>query len=126
MVTIVSEAIYFNTRFCAATIRERQLFLLSLLDTVEVGESDPFADVEEDENELEENKVVLEDCYIVAVTRVTSNCMVLPSSYARTRFVHVLYSNICHGYHSRAATISFSSAGSAATIQERRLIESGV
>ena len=40
----------------------RRLFLSSLLDTAEVEESDPFSDVEEDENELEENEVVLEDC----------------------------------------------------------------
>ena len=45
-----------------ATIRERRLFLSSLLDTAEVKDSDPFADVEEDENKLEENEVVLEDC----------------------------------------------------------------
>ena len=54
--------IYFIVLFCVATIRERRLFLLSLLDTAEVEESDPFADVEEDANELEENEVVLEDC----------------------------------------------------------------
>ena len=58
--------IYFITRFCAATtcIRERRLFLSSLLDTAEVEEFDSFADVhvEEDKNELEENEVVLEDC----------------------------------------------------------------
>ena len=28
----------------------------------ELEESDPFADVEEDEDELEDNKIVLEDC----------------------------------------------------------------
>ena len=28
----------------------------------ELKESDPFADVEEDEDELEENKLVLEEC----------------------------------------------------------------
>ena len=28
----------------------------------ELEESDPFTDVEEDEDELEENKLVLEDC----------------------------------------------------------------
>ena len=44
------------------TIREWRLFLSSLLDTAEVEECDPFADVEEDENKLEENEVVLEDC----------------------------------------------------------------
>jgi len=30
----------------------------------ELEESDTFADVEEDEDELEENELVLEDCYI--------------------------------------------------------------
>ena len=54
--------IYFTARFCAVTIRELRLFLSSLLDTAEVEESDPFADVEEEKNELEENEVVLEDC----------------------------------------------------------------
>ena len=28
----------------------------------EIEEPDPFADIDEDKNELEENKVVLEDC----------------------------------------------------------------
>ena len=28
----------------------------------EIDEPDPFADIDEDENELEENEVVLEDC----------------------------------------------------------------
>ena len=46
----------------AATIRERRLFLSSLLDTAEVEESDHFANVEEDRNELEENEVVLKGC----------------------------------------------------------------
>ena len=32
------------------------------LDTVTLKESDPFTDVEEDEDELDENKLVLEDC----------------------------------------------------------------
>ena len=46
------------------TIRKQRLLLSALLDTVKVEESDPFefADVEEDENELEENEVILEDC----------------------------------------------------------------
>ena len=35
----------------------RRLFLLSLLDTAEVEESDPFADVE-DKNELDENELL--------------------------------------------------------------------
>jgi len=36
-----------------------------MLDTAmdtELDESEPFADVEEDEDELEENELVLEDC----------------------------------------------------------------
>ena len=57
-----------------ATIRERRIFLSALLDTVEVEEFDHFADVEEDDNELEENGVVLEDCYIVALSRY-SRCL---------------------------------------------------
>ena len=35
--------------------------LASVTDT-ELEESDPFADVEEDENELEESELVLKDC----------------------------------------------------------------
>ena len=35
--------------------------LAPAMDT-ELEETDPFADVEEDENELEENELVLEDC----------------------------------------------------------------
>ena len=35
--------------------------LASAMDT-ELEESDPFADFEEEENELEENELVLEDC----------------------------------------------------------------
>ena len=32
------------------------------LDSDELEESDPFADFEEDEDELEKNKLVLDDC----------------------------------------------------------------
>ena len=35
---------------------------MAILDTAKLEESDPFADVEEDEDELEENELVLEDC----------------------------------------------------------------
>ena len=52
--------IYFVTQFCAATIRERRL--LNSATDAEIEKPDPFADIYEDENELEENEVVLEDC----------------------------------------------------------------
>ena len=35
---------------------------LATATNTELKESDPFADVEEDEHELEENELVLEDC----------------------------------------------------------------
>ena len=58
--------LFYRTILCgdysrATTIREQRLFLSALLGTAEVEESDPFADVEEDENKLEENEAVLED-----------------------------------------------------------------
>ena len=34
----------------------------TLLYAPELEESDPFADIEEDEDQLEENELVLEDC----------------------------------------------------------------
>ena len=40
---------------------ETLLMLATAMDT-ELEESDPFTDVEEDEDELEENELVLEDC----------------------------------------------------------------
>ena len=52
----------------AAIIREQRLFLsvnvsLIKIDTTdEEEEGDPFADIEEDENELEENELVLDNC----------------------------------------------------------------
>ena len=33
-----------------------------MFDTAKLEESDPFTDVEENEDELEENELVLEDC----------------------------------------------------------------
>ena len=43
------------------SIRRDTATLATAMDT-ELEESDPFADVEEDEDELEENELVLEDC----------------------------------------------------------------
>ena len=43
------------------SIRRDTATLATAMDT-ELKESDPFTDVEEDEDELEENKFVLEDC----------------------------------------------------------------
>lgn len=41
---------------------ERDTSTLATATDSELDESDPFADVEEDEDELEENELVLEDC----------------------------------------------------------------
>ena len=117
-------------------------FLFSFWGGGEASPHPPFADVEEDENELEENETVLEECYIVAVasspgpekglwTRLIVAVSITVWCFHQvmhrgTRFIHVLYSNSGRGYYSRVATISFSSAGSAATIRERQLIESAV
>ena len=49
----------------AADAREstrRDTAMLASVTDTELEESDPFADVEEDENELEENELVLKDC----------------------------------------------------------------
>ena len=43
------------------SIRRDTAILDTATDT-KLEESDPFADVEKDEDELEENKLVLEDC----------------------------------------------------------------
>ena len=43
------------------SIRRDTAMLATATDT-ELQESDPFTDVEEDEDELEENELVLEDC----------------------------------------------------------------
>ena len=90
--------IYFIAQFCVASIREWRLFnsgrwrnplpqgrwsgcrhqgvnprkLCHATDT-KVKESDPFADVEEDKDGLEENELVLEDCYSVNVLTCYSN-----------------------------------------------------
>ena len=41
---------------------QRDTAMLATAMDAELKKSDPFADVEEDEDELEENKFVLEDC----------------------------------------------------------------
>ena len=41
---------------------QRDTATLATVTDTELDESDPFADVEEDENGLEENELVLEDC----------------------------------------------------------------
>ena len=56
----------FVTQFCAATIWERlnafiKLRGIATATDAEIEEPDPFANIYEDKNELEENKVVLED-----------------------------------------------------------------
>ena len=39
-----------------------------MLGTAELEESNTFADIEEDEDELEENELGVEDCYFMNVT----------------------------------------------------------
>ena len=43
-------------------IRTETATLIDIDTTDEEEEADPFADIEEDENELEENELVLHDC----------------------------------------------------------------
>ena len=71
----------------------------------EAEESDPFADIEEDKDELEENKLVLDDCYLYTV---------YVSLASHTPFTELLYN------------VSFNTFGGTASIREQRLIESGV
>ena len=40
----------------------KETAMLATATDTNLEESDPFADVEEDKNELEENELVLEDC----------------------------------------------------------------
>jgi len=42
--------------------QSKETAMLATATDTDLEESDPFADVEEDKNELEENKLVLEDC----------------------------------------------------------------
>jgi len=52
-----------NKKFTKA---ETAMLMVTLQWILRVEESDPFADVEEDEEELEENELVLEDCLYYA------------------------------------------------------------
>ena len=108
----------------AATIRERRLLSIrretTTLGTSEVEEIVPFVDLDDNEDEVNENKLVavLEDRtpLVLTVRRCARGC-----SRACT-----YHSNTSRGYYSRAATIYFRASGGAASIRERRLIESGV
>ena len=120
----------------AATNRERHLLIsvdLSLiprplphfqctLDTAdEAEESDPFADIEEDDDKFWKNELVLDDCYYkLYAVNVREPCKPHPM-----RFIDV---RTCYfsGYYLRVATISFSVSGGVASIWERRLIKSSV
>ena len=75
-------------------------------------ESDPYADVEEDEGELEENKLVLEECH--SFFRYS----LLVYGHRVTRFVHVhtCYSHSNCGFYSKVVTISFSPSRGATSI----------
>ena len=72
-------------------------------------ESDPFAVVEEDEDELEQNELVLLVCLCT-----------LYYDHAH-HAVRTCYSYTSRGYYLRAATISFSTSGGAASIREWQL-----
>ena len=54
------------------SIEGNSAMLITAMDT-KVKESDPFAGVEEDKDELEENKLVLEDCKSINVLMCYSN-----------------------------------------------------
>ena len=54
--------IYSVTQSCAATIRERRLSNSEVYCHCRDRGARPLCDIDEDENELEENEVVLEDC----------------------------------------------------------------
>ena len=119
--------IYFVARVCAAFIQEWRLFESVVyyyqqlperqslekrsIDTTDLGDSDPFADVGICSRRL------LNVYRVPAIeneSRSMSTCCLLLEQQAWRR------------YYLRAATISFSTSGGAATIQEQRLIESGV
>ena len=54
--------LFYHVILCGDYSRAATISFVTQLDTAEVEETDPFADIEEDENELEENEVVLEYC----------------------------------------------------------------
>ena len=98
----------------------------------EAEEFDPFADIKEDEDKLEDNKLVLDDCYLytvyVSLASHTPFTVLLYNiimrhmhCYRVTRFVDVrmCYSNSSRGYYSRVATIPFNTSGGIASIREQ-------
>jgi len=50
----------------------------------------PFADVEEDEDELEENELVLEHCFLISLNCNSLLVLILPSSHKACSHVYVL------------------------------------
>ena len=96
------------------------------------NQTDPFADVEENEDELEENTPVYwrtaNLLYMRSYNYCTYHLYYFDIANRVMRLVHVCtcYLNISHGLYLRAATISFSKSGSAVTISEWQLIESGI
>ena len=88
---------------------ERSSVLPHPLDNADkAGESDPFTDIEEDKDELEENELVLDNCLLYTVNvSLTSHSpfMVLLCNimhwYRVTRFIDVCmcHSNSSRGYY---------------------------
>ena len=137
----------FHRPICAAPIWEQHLLIsvnLSLvprplpcfqctLDTADEAEkSDPFTDIEENDDELED-ELVLDDrmlncihmyCYheprkphpVYSIGIESQDPLNLGD-------VHTCYSKPSRGYYSRVATISFNASGGVASIRERQLIE---
>jgi len=90
----------------AADAREsirRDTDTLATVTGTELKESVPCTDVEEDEDELEGNKLVLEDCYSIILCLLQSlncNCCILPACLdIANRFMNTCtcYSNISCG-----------------------------
>ena len=63
--TDAAATIYFTARSCVATIQERRLLFIrrerTTLGTSEMEEAGPFVDLDDDEDEVNENRLVLED-----------------------------------------------------------------
>ena len=112
----------------AATIRERRL----LNSVVIVQKSFRACGISVNTDETEDEEIhCLKEGGVSADAResIRRHCHACHcNGYPVTRFVHVrtCFLNVSRGYYSRAATISFSTSGGAATIRERQLIESGV
>ena len=80
----------------------------------------PFAGLEEDEDELEENETVLDDCQLARLR-------IIEHVYLSHRtFCSRAQPNSGRGIYSRAAFISLSVSNCAVSIRGRRLFEGGV